>query len=183
MSIETIVKFIMSLLTSGTSESKDSSKSQPLVSSPTDEIDESKLSEVDGYFIWYKGYEHPLSKHFGTREFTCQCKHDTCKEQRISKELIRRLEEIREDIQQPMIVTSGFRCSRHQEDIRNSGVSTVAAKKSTHELGEAADIVPKDKKDVKGKFLLVCAHYFDSIGLSDRFLHVDLRTGVRRWNY
>lgn len=57
------------------------------------------------------------------------------------------------------------------------------AKKSTHELGDAVDIIPKDKKGVREGFLKICAKHFDSIGLSDQFLHVDQRKGVRRWEY
>jgi uncharacterized protein YcbK (DUF882 family) len=173
----------MSLLTSRTSESKNSSKSQPLVSSQTDEIETSKLKEVEGYYVWNKGYEHSLSKHFGTREFTCRCSHKECKEQRISISLVNKLEQIRVEVTKPLIVTSGFRCTRHQTDIRNSGQSTVVAKKSTHELGDAVDIVPNDRKDVREGFYKICAKHFDSIGLSDSFLHVDLRKGVRRWEY
>jgi uncharacterized protein YcbK (DUF882 family) len=58
------------------------------------------------------------------------------------------------------------------------------AQVSQHELGNAVDIVPKDQKDVQGKFLEICSEEFDAIGLSPKFLHVDLRTGKkRRWNY
>jgi uncharacterized protein YcbK (DUF882 family) len=141
------------------------------------------LKEEGGYYIWEKGYEYPLTAHFSTREFTCKCSYESCKEQRISKGLVDKLELIRVEVGQPLIVTSGFRCTAHQEYIRKSGQSTVVAKKSTHELGDAVDIVPRDKKDVRGYFLKICANHFDSIGLSDKFLHVDQRVGVRRWEY
>jgi len=182
MNIDMIVKFIMSLWTSGTTASTSNSKSLPLASSPT--VKEPELKKVDGYYIWDKGYEYPLTDHFSTREFTCQCSHESCKEQRISIDLVDKLEKIRVEVGQPLIITSGFRCSAHQQDIRDSGQSTVVAvKKSTHELGDAADILPKDGKEIQGSFLKLCAQHFDSIGLSDRFLHVDQRVGLRRWNY
>lgn len=185
MNIKWIVELITHLLTSGTIASKNSSKKVPSPLSQTVEpvIELTSLVEKDGYYIWQKDQEYPLSAHFGTREFNCRCDHETCKEQRVSKSLIEKLELIREEVGQPLIVTSAFRCSAHQADIRSSGISTVVAKKSTHELGDAADIVPKDRKDVQGSFLKICAQHFDSIGLSDRFLHVDLRSGIRRWNY
>lgn len=114
----------------------------------------------------------------------CQCKYESCKEQRISKDLIQRLENIRVDVNQPLVITSAFRCSKHQEDIRNSGVSTVVAKKqSQHELGNAVDIRPKDKQGIRGPFLLICSHYFTTIGLSDKFLHVDTRKDKIQWEY
>lgn len=185
MNIEKIVKLVISLLTYHTTESKNSSKKVHLVSSEVKPIIESPDLEIkDGYYIWYKDKEYPLSKHFSTREFNCKCSHESCKEQRISKDLIDNLEIIRVQVGQPLIVTSGFRCGKHQSDIRNSGQSTVVAKKkSTHELGDAVDIVPRDGKDVQGYFLRIVATRFDSIGLSNSFLHVDQRKGFRRWNY
>lgn len=180
MNIKKIVELIIHLLISPTSVSKSSLKSLPS-KSPIKE--DPKLEIIDGYFVWQKEYEYPLSKHFSTREFKCKCSYETCKEQRISVDLINKLEVIREEIGQPLIIISAYRCSRHQEYIRQSGQFTVVAKKSTHELGDAADIVPRDGKDVKGQFLKVCAQHFDSIGLSDKFLHCDQRKGVRRWVY
>lgn len=183
MNIDAIVKLIMSLLTFHTTESKNSSKKAPSLSSPT--VDNSpKLKEEDGFYIWQKGEVHKLSDHFSTKEMDCQCNHESCKEQRISKELIQRLENIRIDVNQPLVVTSAFRCQKHQEDIRNSGVSTVVAKKqSQHELGNAVDVRPKDRQGIRGPFLLICEHYFTTIGLSDKFLHLDMRKDKIRWEY
>ena len=165
MNIEAIVKFITYLLTFRTTESKNNSKKAPLPSSPV--VDKpSELKEENGYYIWQKDCEYPLSAHFSTREFKCKCSHESCKEQRISKILIDKLELIRTEVGQPLIITSAYRCTAHQEDIRKSGQSTVVAKKSTHELGDAVDVVPKDKKDVRGEFLKICAKHFNSIGLS-----------------
>jgi uncharacterized protein YcbK (DUF882 family) len=112
---------------------------------------------------------------------TCHCNYPDCKKQRISKVLIEKLGTIRKEIKQPLVVTSAYRCSKYQAFLRASGVNTVVAKLSQHELGNAADVVPKDGK-MEG-FESICAKQFDSIGLSDKFLHLDLRPGVRRWKY
>jgi hypothetical protein len=154
-----------------------------LPSSPA--IDNSpKLKEDNGYYIWDKGQVFKLSDHFSTKEMNCHCKYETCKEQRISKELIQRIENIRVEVNQPLIVTSAFRCKEHQNYIRNSGQSTVVAKKqSQHELGNAVDILPKDEKDIRGKFLEICKKQFTTIGLSDKFLHVDMRKDKIEWEY
>ena len=141
MNINKLVELIMSLLTFHTTASKNSSKSQPSVSPQVD--NSPKLREEDGYFIWNKGEVFKLSDHFSTKEMNCQCNYESCKEQRISKDLVSRLEKVRVEVGQPLIVTSAFRCHQKQEDIRASGESTVVAKKSTHELGDAADVVPK----------------------------------------
>lgn len=188
MNIETIVKFIMSLLTSGTTASTSSSKKAPsplLEARP--EVD-SKVPdkapyylEKDGYYHWNKGYVGRISDHFSTKEMTCKCSFPDCYDQRISVSLIARLEKIRTELDQPMIITSAYRCSQHQEYLRSSGVNTVVAKKSTHELGDAVDAIPRDGK-MEG-FEDICAKQFDSIGLAKNFLHLDTRQGKRRWKY
>jgi uncharacterized protein YcbK (DUF882 family) len=78
-------------------------------------------------------------------------------------------------------VTSAYRCTQYQAYLRSAGVSTVVAKLSQHEVGNAADIVPRDGK-MEG-FEETCAKQFESIGLSPKFLHCDLRPGVKRWKY
>lgn len=122
-----------------------------------------------------------LSDHFSTKEMSCHCSYEACVEQRISKDLITRIEQIREDIKEPMIITSAFRCTPYQEHLRASGVNTVVAKKSTHELGDAVDMVPRSGmiKDFEAD----CAKQFESIGLASNFLHLDTRKGYRRWKY
>jgi uncharacterized protein YcbK (DUF882 family) len=139
------------------------------------------LREEGGYYLWTKGEVFKVSAHFSTKELSCHCSYPECKEQKISKDLITRLEKIRLDIAQPMRVTSAFRCTAYQEHLRNSGVNTVVAKKSTHELGDAVDVVPVDGK-MEG-FEETCAKQFDSIGLAKNFLHLDTRKGYRRWAY
>lgn len=177
MSILKSVKNLISQLTSATSESAGSSKKAPLKPSE----DKVGLKEEEGYYIWKKGENYPLSKYFSTKEFECHCNFPDCSKQRISKTLITRLDQIRIDVKQPLIVTSAYRCTKHQAFLRAAGVNSVVAQKSQHEIGNAADIVPKDQK-MEG-FEAVCAKQFDSIGIAKNFLHVDLRQGKRRWNY
>lgn len=178
MNTKLIVDFIMSLLTYHTTGSKSSSAKAPLLSSPESKPE---VKIVDGYYIWKKGEVFELSPHFSTREMSCKCSHDSCVEQRISEKLIDKLELVRGDIKEPLVITSAYRCSKHQEDIRNSGTSTVVAKKSTHELGDAVDCRPKS--GMNPGFELTCSSEFTSIGRADTFLHLDLRSDFRRWKY
>lgn len=140
----------------------------------------------DGYVIWNKGGDEKLSDYFKQSEFTCQCSYDDCKEQKISQELIRRLSGLREHIRCPIKITSGFRCIKHQKDLRESGVNTVVAQLSQHELGNAADIkcssLPMDQ------FVTEIKTLFFSVGLATNFVHVDLRPlredgSYRIWKY
>lgn len=128
----------------------------------------------NGYFVWNKN-DNPemINSYFRTSEFSCQCKHSSCVEQKISEDLINRLTYLREAKQSPMTITSGFRCKQHQEDIRKSGVSTVVAKVSQHELGNAVDVkfralrIDEWINDAKRKFFW--------LGVASNFLHLDTR--------
>lgn len=141
----------------------------------------SPVKEEGDYYVWNKGESAMLSPYFSTSDFSCKCNFPDCKKQRISKTIIVRLDLIRKEVKQPIIVTSAYRCVKYQAFLRAAGINTVVAKVSQHELGNAVDAIPKDG-DVQ-KFIPVCEKHFDSIGLAKNFLHLDLRNGKRRWNY
>lgn len=145
-------------------------------------MEHNNIEIKNGYYCWKKGQNGWLNDWFKTIEFECKCKNASCIEQKISLELIKRLTNIREEVKSPLRIHSGFRCSAHQEAIRKSGVSTVVAKKSTHELGNAADI--SVSRLVTAELVTVAAKYFYSIGTALNFAHVDLRDDkIRRWDY
>lgn len=140
------------------------------------------IQTKDEYYIWKKGDDLWINNWFKTKEFECKCTNKDCVDQKIAVELIERLTAIREYTKSPMRISSGFRCSKHQEAIRNSGTSTVVAKKSTHEKGDAADISVSSLTTLN--LLLVAEKQFKSIGIANNFLHVDLRDDkTRRWKY
>lgn len=140
------------------------------------------VKQENGYYVWNKGDHAHLSAHFQTSEFECRCKNEECAEQRISVELINRLEWLREAAKSSLRCHSGFRCAAKQEQIRKSGVSTVVAKVSTHEKGDAADV--STSAGTPKELLKLAAMKFKSIGIAVNFLHLDLRDdAVRRWNY
>lgn len=128
----------------------------------------------NGYYVWKKTDKpEKINDYFSTGEFSCQCKLPSCVDQKISVDLIDRLTYLRVAKKSPMTITSGFRCTAHQEEIRNSGVSTVVAKVSQHELGNAADVkfkalrIDEWMNDAKTKF--------SYIGIATNFLHLDVR--------
>ena len=140
------------------------------------------MKEVDGYYTWVKGDVYVFNKYFKTDEFSCQCKLKSCVNQKVSKDLIKKLTELRESVNEPLRITSGFHCKEHQEEIRKSGQSTVVAKVSTHELGDAADVQPT--RTNMRDFETLAAKIFKAIGIAKNFLHLDLRDDkIRRWPY
>jgi uncharacterized protein YcbK (DUF882 family) len=81
----------------------------------------------------------------------------------------------------PLRITSAFRCKEHQASLRKSGILTAVGT-STHELGDAADILAIGKPiDV---VLAEAPKHFKAIGIAKTFIHVDLRDDKeRRWPY
>jgi len=132
---------------------------------------------------WNKGQDVKLGKYFSSYEFSCTCRYQSCVVQQVSKELIKKLDQVREKLGSPLIVTSGFRCSRKQADLRKAGHQTAVGK-SSHEEGQAADIAAIKSKEL----LKIVKEVFNNIGTAPTFLHVDVRPikadGTKRlWVY
>jgi len=73
-----------------------------------------------------------LSANFNKSEFACPC----CGQRVTDAELVYRLERLRKKLNAPIIITSGFRCQKHNKEVGG-------AENSRHIYGEAADIVVK----------------------------------------
>ena len=71
-----------------------------------------------------------ISSHFSEEELRCKC----CGKLVVDGRLIQLLEKIRSLVDAPVVVTSGYRCPRHNAEIRESSPM------SYHVLGMAADI-------------------------------------------
>lgn len=144
------------------------------------------MIKKNGYYYWVKGDSEHLSDHFNTTEFACKCDNDDCLLQKISEDLINRLEWLREASKGPLKITSGFRCAKHQKALAESGVNTVVAKLSTHEMGQAVDVMSSPLQPLQ--LLELAKIKFFSIGTARNFLHLDLRPAhpdgtPRRWKY
>jgi hypothetical protein len=70
-----------------------------------------------------------ISPHFSLYEFECRC----CRRVLIENRLVRMLEELRGVWGRPLVITSGYRCERHNREVGG-------AVRSLHPLGRAADI-------------------------------------------
>lgn len=138
------------------------------------------LSKDDQYYYWPKGLIAQISPHFTTTEFTCRCNNPNCTRQRISVELINRVEAIRNVIGRPIKVHSGFRCSFRQEELRQQGYETAKGV-SQHELGNALDM---SVNPMGAEFLNLCKSQFKAVGVALTFIHCDTRDdATRHWAY
>ena len=108
-----------------------------------------------------------LTDNFNLKEFECRC----CKQVKIDSELVFILQRLRDTINRPVIVTSGYRCVRHNKEV--GGVEN-----SYHLQGLAVDIAV----DMNLERLANLARFigFRGIGIYRNFLHLDLGP-VRTW--
>ena len=70
-----------------------------------------------------------ITEHFNLIEFQCPCCHKVL----LNPQLVSKLESLRRKTSKPIIINSGFRCSKHNEEV--GGVAN-----SKHKLGQAADV-------------------------------------------
>jgi uncharacterized protein YcbK (DUF882 family) len=131
--------------------------------------------------IWKKGSHDLLNPYFNQSEFQCQCHYPDCIEQKISEDLLKKLTQLRQEVDHPIQITSGYRCHEHQWDLHLKGFETAKGI-SQHELGMASDIIVPD---VPLHLVWIKAqNYFQAIGYSNRFIHLDLRADKQRhWYY
>jgi len=118
-----------------------------------------------------------LSKNFSNSELRCPC----CLVQKVTPELVAALQKLRDIVDVPITIDSGYRCKKHNADRRVGGSPT-----SQHLLGTAADIViahmlPEEMKEAA---LLVEAFRDGGIGVypNNGFIHVDVRGRRARWS-
>jgi uncharacterized protein YcbK (DUF882 family) len=109
--------------------------------------------------------------HFKPEEFACHC---GCGEKEVNPKLIDLLELIRAAVNEPIYITSGRRCEKHNR-------ACGGKERSQHLLGNAADIhcslPPKE-------LARIIEHRFNppGMGVYATFVHVDVRSGARaRW--
>lgn len=107
-----------------------------------------------------------LSKNFSKHEFDCK---DCCGQADIQKELINRLQAVRNELGRAIIITSGYRCITKNKAVGGGPYSS-------HLYGFAADIaVPNDH--YRWLILPILARHFTRIWLYPTHIHVDCDPG------
>jgi zinc D-Ala-D-Ala carboxypeptidase len=120
-----------------------------------------------------------ITEHFTSDEFKCPCDH--CKVTPIDTDLVRLLERLRNLVNCPIRIDSGYRCQNHQEQLTQEGYET--AKFSMHLKGRAADISTGKHPGYELAELARQAGFM-AIGTGRDFIHVDTRDDMERaWSY
>jgi|TARA_R110000796_G_scaffold103565_1_gene212938 uncharacterized protein YcbK (DUF882 family) len=123
-----------------------------------------------------KGKREQLSKNFFRDEFSCKC---NCGSDQIDSELIRKLQEVRDALGEPMRITSGIRCNTH-----NSKVGGTAGSSHLEGNGTAVDIAC-DNSAYRQKILSAITPVFVRVGIAKTFIHcdVDVNKSANIWLY
>lgn len=118
-----------------------------------------------------------LSRNFSREEFACRgincCGHSAP----VTTELIEALQTLRNIVDAPMVIASGFRCLTHNREIESRDTSQ-------HTLGRAADVVTPRNLSVSEFYDIADGiPAFLGVGWYPWGLHLDVRNGIRtRWD-
>ncbi len=111
-----------------------------------------------------------LSEHFWSSEFKCQCQRWNCDARQLPEpQLVNLLEDLRNRVNRPIIISSGIRCVYWNEKM--NGV-----KDSAHIEGKAVDIsaVTSSEKYQLLSFIYTPPVHFTRLGIGATFIHVDI---------
>jgi hypothetical protein len=106
-----------------------------------------------------------VGRHFDRSEFACRC---GCGRDGVDPALVSALDELREYLSRPVVITSGVRCEGHNRAVGGPP-------ESAHLRGLAADI----RVDSSGErheviSAIFALDVFRRIGMAGEFFHVDL---------
>ena len=104
-----------------------------------------------------------LSQHFHEFEFKCPC----CDLTIVAEALVSKLQQLRDIINKPIKITSGYRCPVENKKVGGSV-------HSAHLLGEGADIQVKGMSTVT-LAMIACKIDGIRIGIYPNHLHIDVR--------
>lgn len=113
-----------------------------------------------------------LTKNFTSTELQCPC----CGVCDMDGVFLAELQRLRDVIGRPFIISSGYRCEKHNKAL--SG-----AKNSKHLTGEAVDIYTSDwsSKDLHDLIDEISSNLASGLGLYPSHIHFDLREKRAAW--
>lgn len=116
-----------------------------------------------------------LTRNFKRSELECPC----CGRCEMNPIFMERLQVFRDLYEKPLTVVSGYRCPKHNREVRGSP-------KSDHIRGDAADIRVHDKSSIELFRLRELAFKleFNAVGIGKTQYHLGIRPGdPKSWSY
>lgn len=107
-----------------------------------------------------------LSRNFNRSEFECG---DCCGKADIRADLIRRLQNARDEYSKPISINSGYRCPSHNRAIGGDSYSA-------HMFGFAVDINVQDSHH-RWELIPILLKHFKRMGIYSSWIHVDCDPG------
>ena len=136
-------------------------------SNTEDMCDEHRRQFANGRYVG-----HPV--YFQRKEFSCKC---GCGFDSMDKDLLCKLNDLREYFNTPVHIESGNRCETHNRRVGGEP-------NSYHKRGRAVDIkVDGVSPDKVADYLEQKYQYCCGIGRYNSFTHFDNRTSKARWDY
>jgi len=124
-----------------------------------------------------------LTKNFRTKEFECKCGCVMPKNVLENIKLLAiQLQIIRDYVEEPISINSGFRCKTHNSRIGSNDLSQ-------HILGKASDVTiktftPNEVANIVENMLtneVLPSFYIGGLGIYKTFNHIDIRKSKARW--
>lgn len=110
-----------------------------------------------------KTLDWSLYPNFSRSEFECKC---GCRSADMDPDFMWKLQELRDDLKQPVKITSGFRCENHPAEKKKK-------RGGAHSIGHAADIRISSARQL-GKILVGFEGWgFKAVGVDKDFVHLD----------
>ena len=116
-----------------------------------------------GIEVLFKDSEGSFNKYLFHREFACNCQFEDCARTLYDPRVVNAFLIVRRNFYRPIIVTSAFRCQRH--NLISGGLAT-----SYHLIGIAMDLMPEDPRDLD-ELEKLARVYFDVVVRYDTFIH------------
>lgn len=127
--------------------------------------------------VFIKGDKAQLTHNFTLSEFECNCNYQDCNITLVNVFLVDFLQKMRDHFNAPIILSSAYRCQKHNKFVKGS-------KKSQHLFGTAVDFSSKssvDRKDI-AKWIKQNLKNYGLGEYADGRLHFDVRDVKAVWS-
>lgn len=122
-----------------------------------------------------RGDKTALTKNFTKSEFECPC---GCGQQSVDMELAEKLQLLRDKVDRPLKITSGYRCITHNAAVGGS-------QNSKHRYGMAADWRTENRSINPVALGIIATQYFKAVGIywydGCAIVHTDTRDTKATW--